>query len=116
MPDSCLSVMSVDLGDERLVAVTGELCLSSAALLVRSAAAALDPPPSRLVLDLRGVTLLSSDGIAALVKVAVRCTSAGVPLQVLLGEVSERVLSLCGLMRAGAIEWVPAERPTTAPA
>jgi anti-anti-sigma factor len=111
MPATCLSLESVAAGDERLIVATGELCLSSAPQLVHAAAAALGDAPSRLTLDLRGVTLLSSDGIAGLVKVAVRCRAAGAQLRVLLGEQSERVLASCGLLGVDRVEWVPAAAP-----
>jgi anti-sigma B factor antagonist len=97
VPVTCLSIAPLHIEDERLLTLDGELCLASAPLLVHAAEAQLADAPARLTMDLRGLTLLSSDGIAGLVTVAACCSTHAVHLRVVLGEPSERVLAASGL-------------------
>jgi anti-sigma B factor antagonist len=63
-----------------VLAVAGELELSTAPLLTSEVEGALSRHPSELVLDLRGVELIDSSGAGALIGCRRRCVRMGARL------------------------------------
>lgn len=82
-------VITVDRSDDALfVRAKGEVDLGTVAQLDSALDAACDEvsPPMAVVADLSGVTFLASSGLSALVRAHERCTAAGTPLRVLVGN------------------------------
>ncbi len=67
--------------DEALLAVTGEIDMSTAESLYHQARALIDGGPARLVLDLGEVTFCDSLGVAALVRIYKHGMAAGCQLR-----------------------------------
>ena len=74
------------------VSPRGELDVATTTLLREAVLARLAPPPSRVVLDLSGLTFIDASGIGALLELQRVCGTAATVL--VLGSVSERVRSL----------------------
>ncbi|MBB3050891.1 anti-sigma B factor antagonist [Prauserella isguenensis] len=82
-------VITVDRSDDGLfVRAKGEVDLGTVAQLDSALDAACHEvsPPMAVVADLSGVTFLASSGLSALVRAHERCTAAGTPLRVLVGN------------------------------
>ena len=78
--------------DNPWVSPRGELDVSTTTLLREAVLARLAPPPSRVVLDLSGLTFIDASGIGALLELQRACGSAATVL--VLGSMSERVRNL----------------------
>lgn len=76
-PQHYLTVETVRCGDDVLLALTGELDLATANLLVDQANTHLKPGPGILTLDLTGVTFCDTTGLRAIIAVHQDCERAG---------------------------------------
>lgn len=94
-----IEVRRRDDGSLAVVAVTGALDLSAAPALGDTLAAELDREPERLVVDLTGVTILSSPGIAVLLRANRRSESTRLCL-IVDSEHVHRPLDLLGIFDA----------------
>jgi anti-sigma B factor antagonist len=72
-------------GDEAVVALTGELDLSTAPQVERELEAAEERKPERLVIDLRGVSFLDSTGLRVVLSADGRARKDGRRLEVIPG-------------------------------
>jgi anti-sigma B factor antagonist len=66
-PVAPIEVSTTDVGRTRIVAVAGELDISTAGVLRQAVVEALRPDPENLVIDLTDVSFLGSAGLAALI-------------------------------------------------
>lgn len=96
---SGIEVRRSDDGSLAVVAVTGALDLSAAPAVGDALDAELDREPARLVVDLTGVTILSSPGIAVLLRANRRSGSTRLCLIVDTEHV-HRPLDLLGIFDA----------------
>jgi anti-anti-sigma factor len=69
--------------DRTIVRAHGEIDLATRAAFRAALRAGLDPPPSLLVIDLTGVSVLSPYGLGVLVRVANQAARAGIPITVI---------------------------------
>ncbi len=91
-----------------IVAIHGELCLSTAAALAERVAEASNGRSEQLVLDLREVTFMDSTGIRELLDAEAVAIAAGQRFAIVLeGGQPERVLELVGM--TGRPARMPAE-------
>jgi anti-anti-sigma factor len=102
--------MSADLevtsrfdGDVCTITCTGELDLLSASELSEEIESVLDGQPDGLILDVRGLTLLSSAGIELFLEAAGSCYDEGVPFDLRLNPFGRQLLDLVGLWWLGII-------------
>ncbi|RSM79715.1 anti-sigma factor antagonist [Amycolatopsis sp. WAC 01375] len=84
-------------GAEVVIAVAGEIDLTTSEDLKETFEAALEPAPGRLVVDLEGVDFCDSTGLAALVRINDRCGTQGVDLSFLPSPTIRRLASKTGL-------------------
>ncbi len=87
--------------DAHVVAVAGEIDLSTAKRFETAVLATIDEAAERMVvLDLTGVTFLSSNGIAALLQSRAHSAGAGVELRIVVAAATaaRRSLELTGLL------------------
>jgi anti-anti-sigma factor len=94
-----IEVRRSDDGALAVVAVTGALDLSAAPALTAALDAELDHEPKRLVVDLTGVTILSSPGIAVLLRANRRSGNTRLCL-IVDSEQVHRPLDLLGILDA----------------
>lgn len=89
-------VMATDLGEARLVSISGEIDLSNARDVMEVVGDAVRSGVSVVVVDLSGVTFLDSSGIAALFRLAdrIRLSRQELRLVVPRGAPIRRVLEL----------------------
>ena len=90
----------------RVVALEGEIDLSTAPEAERRIAEAEDAEPERLIVDLRAVTFMDSSGLRILLTAHRRAEEQGRGFALITGgDAVERLLSVTGL--AGRIEVLP---------
>jgi anti-anti-sigma factor len=101
-PDSPpFSVTVTRAPTEVVVAVTGEIDVSSVARLTAAVEDALSDPPPRVVLDLYGVTFCDSQGLGALVSLSRKARMVhSVLVLERVGGFLLRVLDITGLRQA----------------
>lgn len=80
-----------------LIAVAGEIDLTTSEDLKGAFEEALDPVPGKLVVDLRKVDFCDSTGLAALVHINGRCTTDDVALGFLPSDTIRRLAVKTGL-------------------
>ncbi|WP_410650341.1 STAS domain-containing protein [Amycolatopsis sp. cmx-4-54] len=84
-------------GAEVVIAVAGEIDLTTSEDLKETFEDALEPAPGRLVVDLEGVEFCDSTGLAILVRINDRCMTQGVDLSFLPSPTIRRLASKTGL-------------------
>ncbi|MEU3767824.1 STAS domain-containing protein [Amycolatopsis keratiniphila] len=84
-------------GAEVVIAVAGEIDLTTSEDLRETFEEALEPVPGRLVVDLEGVEFCDSTGLATLVGINDRCSTQGVALRFLPSPTILRLASKTGL-------------------
>jgi len=84
-------------GAEVVIAVAGEIDLTTSEDLQESFEEALEPVPGKLVVDLEGVEFCDSTGLATLVGINDRCSTQGVALSFLPSPTIRRLASKTGL-------------------
>lgn len=84
-------------GAQVVMAVVGEIDLTTSEDLKETFDKALDPVPGRLTVDLEGVEFCDSTGLATLVGINDRCTTAGVDLSFLPSPTIRRLALKTGL-------------------
>jgi anti-sigma B factor antagonist len=92
-----VGVVTDDQGNP-FVSPRGELDVATTTALREAVVARLAPPPSRVVLDLSGLTFIDASGVGALLELQRACGAAATVL--VLGSVSEPVgnlLRICDL-------------------
>lgn len=96
-----LSIAVQQMPDEAVVRLVGEIDMLTAAKLSATVNELLTEPPSRIVLDLDGVTFCDSQGLGTLVVLS-RKASHAQSLLVLtnVGDFLRRVLDITGLRSA----------------
>ncbi|OLZ49658.1 anti-anti-sigma factor [Amycolatopsis keratiniphila subsp. nogabecina] len=82
---------------EVVIAVAGEIDLTTSEDLKETFEEALEPLPGRLVVDLEGVEFCDSTGLATLVGINDRCGTQGVALRFLPSPTIRRLASKTGL-------------------
>jgi anti-sigma B factor antagonist len=85
--EQLMAISSRDLGGCAVLAVRGEVDLATEGRLVDAATAAIHlatHPP--VVLDLTGVTFLSSSGLGQLAKLNAQAHRVGTPLRIVVGD------------------------------
>ena len=91
-------------GTTILVRCEGELDETTRELLREALEIAFAEDPQRLIFDGAGISLLTSQGIAALFELAERCDRASVELELDLSDRARRMLDLMGLWWLGVID------------
>jgi anti-anti-sigma factor len=86
------------------ISCSGELDLVGAAKFRDAADLALSEESVALSIDGRGITLMTSAGIEAILRVLERCRAAGVTFHLEVGKQARRVLDLVGLWWLGVID------------
>ncbi|WP_233224162.1 STAS domain-containing protein [Amycolatopsis sp. BJA-103] len=84
-------------GAQVVIAVAGEIDLTTSEDLKESFEEALEPVPGRLVVDLEDVDFCDSTGLATLVRINDRCTTQGVDLSFLPSPTIRRLALKTGL-------------------
>ncbi|WP_235783433.1 STAS domain-containing protein [Amycolatopsis orientalis] len=84
-------------GAQVVIAVAGEIDLTTSEDLKETFEEALEPVPGKLVVDLEGVEFCDSTGLATLVGINDRCGSQGVPLSFLPSPTIKRLALKTGL-------------------
>ncbi|WP_410662167.1 STAS domain-containing protein [Amycolatopsis sp. lyj-84] len=84
-------------GAQVVMAVAGEIDLTTSEDLKESFEEALEPVPGRLVVDLEDVDFCDSTGLATLVRINDRCTTQGVDLSFLPSPTIRRLALKTGL-------------------
>ncbi len=98
-PDLSISVQHAP--DEAIVTLAGEIDMSTVARLSRAVEDLLHPAPSRIMLDLGGVTFCDSQGLGTLVVLSRRANQAHSHLILVnLRDFLLRVLDITGLRGA----------------
>jgi anti-anti-sigma factor len=99
-PQESLSVeVTAGRAGTPVLSASGEVDVLSAELLSRELTALLDQRCTGLVLDLTGVALFTSAGIAVLIRAQRRAERDGVALAVVAGVVTSRTLEMTGVHR-----------------
>ncbi|OXM55663.1 anti-anti-sigma factor [Amycolatopsis thailandensis] len=80
-----------------VIAVAGEIDLTTSEDLKETVEEALEPAPGKLVVDLEGVEFCDSTGLATLVRINDRCTTQGVDLSFLPSPTIRRLALKTGL-------------------
>lgn len=91
-------------GSSMVVGCSGELDVATSGRLEEALSIALEQRPTQLVLDGRGISLLTSSGITTLFKLAQSCRRRAIRLELKLSQPARRILDLVGLWWLGVVD------------
>lgn len=102
-----LSCTLVEQPDQVTVVAAGEVDLDTCAVLHRAVEGALKREPATMVVDLQGVTFMSSEGLSELVWAMNHADRAGTHLVIIPSSMVYRILAVTGLVAVLDIQNAP---------
>lgn len=99
------------LGERRILAVKGELDMSTSPIFEQALLGAVAAPGGEVVLELSGVRFIDVTALRTLLRAADAAQAAHVPLRLAASPAIDRVFELLGIETAPAApcpDWIPA--------